>query len=161
MFLLQKDCDIPVAAVMGDYRQASPSFVSHEAAGTQCASISLIGIIAATRVPPSRWKKQDINNILEEGNKLHENVLCELDWPNNPRDPRLNVDELPDHVLLSFRGEELDVSIGLLDGSTGNPRKSAHSKIRPWAGSRKKSPKMRPWASFLYLRCEMCQEFPQ
>ena len=44
---------------------------------------------------------------------------------------------------------------------TGNPRKSAHSKIRPWADSRKKSPKMRPWAGFLYLRGDTCRECPQ
>ena len=44
---------------------------------------------------------------------------------------------------------------------TGNPRKSAHSKIRPWAGSRKKSPKMRPWVGFLYLRGDTCRECPQ
>ena len=44
---------------------------------------------------------------------------------------------------------------------TGNPRKSAHSKIRPWAGSRKKSPKMRPWAGFLYLRGDTFRECPQ
>ena len=43
----------------------------------------------------------------------------------------------------------------------GNPRKSAHSKIRPWAVSRKKSPKMRPWAGFLYLRGDTCRECPQ
>ena len=45
--------------------------------------------------------------------------------------------------------------------NTGNPRKNALSKIRPCAGSRKKSPKMRPWARFVYLRGDTCRECPQ
>ena len=36
------------------------------------------------------------------------------------------------------------------------PRKSAHSKIR-----RNKSPKMRPWARFVYLRGDTCRACPQ
>ena len=82
------------------------------------ASISLVGIVAAAHMSPKNWTTHDINAILREGDKVHdERTLNEYGWPYNNRDAKLDVDELPHNLFVTFRGKKLEASVGIMDGS--------------------------------------------
>jgi hypothetical protein len=102
---------------MADFHQASPSFVTHAAAGAQCTSISLVAMLAATQVSPEVWTKEDIHSILHEGDRLHLRMLYNYGWPSNNRDAMLDIDELPENLTIYFRGTDLNASVGVIDGS--------------------------------------------
>lgn len=102
-------------SVFGSFHQASTSKFHHAAAGSQCTTNCVIAVILASIKRPDVWIPKDIDNILEQGDKLHLDILRETGWPYERTDSKLDIDELPDVISVNVNGMVTTASVGLKD----------------------------------------------
>jgi hypothetical protein len=103
---------VPEYAVLGDIHQASTLF-SHDAAGAQCSTISIMAAVASCLKPPDEWTCSDINVILQQGDFAHCSTLLQKDWPLQRVYPMLDLDEMPELLECCFGGVRVKANIGL------------------------------------------------
>ncbi|XP_064629357.1 uncharacterized protein LOC135488632 isoform X2 [Lineus longissimus] len=101
--------------IPGDFHQASEDVFSHDAAGSQCATISVMAVIASYIKSPNDWTTNDVNNILLQGDQAHTKTLEKLGWPFLRRNSKLDLDELPDTLYCGMDGTSAEASIGHRD----------------------------------------------
>ena len=77
---------------MGNFHQASPEIFSHDAAGAQCSSISVVANIAAQVESPMNWTPNDIDSITRQGDIVHRRILTSKFWPEIREEPKLALD---------------------------------------------------------------------
>lgn len=82
-------------SVMGHFHQATRLKFNHPAAGSQCTSISLFAIIAATRKDVDNWGANFIDKILIAGDDLHLSILRGKGWPLKRKETKLDISEIP------------------------------------------------------------------
>lgn len=61
--------------LQGSFSQLSSEFMSNETLGTQCTSMSVISVIYSSLKGPSNWSMYDMNDILFEDDKHHQEII--------------------------------------------------------------------------------------
>ncbi|KAJ8018470.1 hypothetical protein HOLleu_43527 [Holothuria leucospilota] len=70
--------------------------------------------VAASVKSHSVWTSTDINEIVTQGDKLHIDVLHQHGWPNQRKEAKLDIDELPSVLSYHIDGTETMASTGVL-----------------------------------------------
>ena len=102
---------------LADFHQASACEFNHDAAGSQCATISVMAAILAAVKCPTTWSPSDLNSIIREGDNQHVRTLQNLGWPTFRTESKLDIDELLDTYEVNFGKTKMTASIGLKSNS--------------------------------------------
>ncbi|XP_078310702.1 uncharacterized protein LOC111109026 isoform X10 [Crassostrea virginica] len=106
-------------AIMGNIHQASPDIFDHLATGSQCTSICLAAIVAASYNKVDDWNSEFLDSLVLGGDKLHLNILEKKHWPHVRKESRLDIDEMPESIRCQIGNVEVSASLGVHDSSYG------------------------------------------